>query len=90
MILNCDSSIEKIKKIKPVGIILSGGPASVYDTSAPTINKKILDLGIPILGICYGLQLIGKLAGGTVLPGKLKEFGKKILDIGMLITYQKN
>ncbi|MDP3765132.1 MAG: glutamine-hydrolyzing GMP synthase, partial [Nanoarchaeota archaeon] len=63
------------------GIILSGGPASVYEHNVPTMDKKILDLGIPILGICYGLQLIGKFVGGEVLAGKLKEFGKKELHV---------
>lgn len=78
-ILPCDTSLREIGKLKPSGIILSGGPASVYEQNAPTMNRKILDLGIPILGICYGLQLIGKLVGGEVLGGKLKEFGKKEL-----------
>ncbi len=80
-ILPCDSSLKEIGKLKPDGIILSGGPASVYEHNAPTMEKKILDLGIPVLGICYGLQLIGKFVGGEVLGGKLKEFGKKILHV---------
>ncbi len=66
-ILPCDVSIEEIKRINPKGIILSGGPSSVYEVYAPTIDKKILDLGIPILGICYGLQLIAHLKNGKVL-----------------------
>jgi len=77
----CDISLAEIGKIKPNGIILSGGPSSVYEHNAPLMNKKILDLKIPILGICYGEQLIGKYAGGTVLAGKLKEFGKKTLHV---------
>ncbi|MBI2653824.1 glutamine-hydrolyzing GMP synthase [Candidatus Woesearchaeota archaeon] len=80
-ILPCDISLGEIGKLKPDGIILSGGPASVYEHNAPTMDKKILGLGIPILGICYGLQLIGKFVGGTVLGGKLKEFGKKELHV---------
>lgn len=80
-ILPCDISIDEIKKLNPQGIILSGGPSSVYEQNAPTTDKKILDLGIPILGICYGLQLIGKFVGSHVLGGKLKEFGKKILKV---------
>ncbi|MDP3765392.1 MAG: GMP synthase (glutamine-hydrolyzing), partial [Nanoarchaeota archaeon] len=63
-ILPCDVSLKEIGKLKPDGIILSGGPASVYEHNVPTMDKKILDLGIPILGICYGLQLIGKFVGG--------------------------
>ena len=80
-ILPCDVSLRQIGKLKPDGIILSGGPASVYEHNAPTMDKKILDLGIPVLGICYGLQLIGKFVGGEVLAGKLKEFGKKTLHV---------
>ncbi len=80
-ILPCDVSLKEIGKLKPDGIILSGGPASVYEHNAPAMERKILDLGIPILGICYGLQLIAKFVGGEVLGGKLKEFGKKTLHI---------
>ncbi len=80
-ILSCDVSLREIGKLKPDGIILSGGPASVYEHNAPTMDRKILDLGIPILGICYGLQLIAKFVGGIVLGGKLKEFGKKELHV---------
>ncbi len=80
-LMPCELSLAEIGKLKPAGIILSGGPSSVYEHNAPTMNKKILDLGIPILGICYGEQLIAKYVGGTVLGGRLKEFGKKILYI---------
>lgn len=80
-ILPCDTSLREIGKLKPDGIILSGGPASVYEHNAPTMDRKILDLGIPILGICYGLQLIGKFVGGEVLAGKLKEFGSRELIV---------
>src|SRR3989344_9339662 len=80
-ILPCDVSLKEIGKLKPDGIILSGGPSSVYEHNAPLMDRKVLGLGIPILGICYGLQLIGKYVGGTVLAGKLKEFGKKDLHV---------
>ncbi len=80
-IVPCDISLKEIGKYKPDGIILSGGPASVYGHNAPKMEKKILDLGIPVLGICYGLQLIAKFSGGEVLSGKLKEFGSKALNI---------
>ncbi len=80
-ILPCDSSFSEIKKLSPDGIILSGGPASVYEPNSPTMDKRILDLGVPVLGICYGLQLISRFAGGEVLGGKLKEFGKKELRV---------
>lgn len=75
-----DISISEIKKYKPKGIILSGGPASVYEKNSPLLAEKIFSLGIPILGICYGLQLMGK-NYGKVLPGKLKEYGKKYLHV---------
>ena len=73
--------VSDIKKLNPVGIILSGGPSSVYEKNAPKIDEKILELGIPVLGICYGLQLIAKLKNGKVLGGKLKEYGKKHLRV---------
>src|SRR3989338_9291737 len=75
-----DVSAAEIKSLEPKGIILSGGPASVYERDSPQLDKKIVSLGIPVLGICYGLQLIGK-HYGKVLPGKLKEYGKKSLDV---------
>lgn len=75
-----DINAEAVKKLNPKGIILSGGPASVYEKNSPQIDKKIFSLGIPVLGICYGMQLIGK-AYGKVLHGKLKEYGKRELNV---------
>src|SRR5688572_27704283 len=63
------------------GIILSGGPASVYDPGAPTIDPAILELGVPVLGICYGMQLISHLSGAKVVPGAEREFGRQELDV---------
>lgn len=68
-------SAERIAELKPKGIILSGGPASVYDTGAPHCDPKIFELGIPILGICYGMQLACYLLGGDVKPSGRREFG---------------
>lgn len=79
-IISHDAKINEINKLNPDGIILSGGPLSVYDKNAPKFDKKIFNLDIPILGICYGLQLIGKYFGKTK-PSKLKEYGKKYLKI---------
>ena len=88
----CDISLGDIGKLRPDGIVLSGGPSSVYEHNAPFMNKKVLDLKIPVLGICYGEQLIGKFVGGTVLAGKrawnhretsLSERGIIILILGI-------
>jgi GMP synthase (glutamine-hydrolysing) len=72
-------SVDKIREIKPKGIIFSGGPLSVYDEGAPEINKEILNLKIPVLGICYGLQLICINFGGKVEPATDREYGKAVL-----------
>ena len=70
------SGREKVK-----GIIFSGGPASVYEEGAPTVNKEVFELGPPILGICYGMQLITHLNGGKVEKAESREFGKAILEV---------
>jgi GMP synthase (glutamine-hydrolysing) len=69
-------SVDAVKAKKPRGIILSGGPASVYDRDSPTIDRAILDLGVPVLGICYGLQLGAELLGGKVIAAPHREFGR--------------
>jgi GMP synthase (glutamine-hydrolysing) len=74
-------SIELIKQHQPIGIILSGGPSSVYDVDAPKPDPRIFDLGIPILGICYGLQLIAENFGGKVNSAARREYGKADLHI---------
>jgi len=76
---NSDIKIDEIKKIGAKAIIFSGGPSSVYEKDAPTIDKKIFDLKTPILGICYGQQLICHLLGGKVTSSKEREFGKAML-----------
>ena len=73
--------IEKIKELNPIGIILSGGPMSVYDEGSPQLTNEIFELNIPILGICYGLQLICKNFNGKVEPAKNREYGKADLEI---------
>ncbi len=80
-ILPFDAPISKIKEYNPVGIILSGGPASVLEKGSPRPDKKIFDLDIPILGICYGQQVIAQMLDGKVAKGKHREFGKEILKI---------
>ena len=72
---------ESISDFNPTGIILSGGPMSIYDEGSPTIDSKIFQLGKPILGICYGLQLISSEYNGKVEPAKNREYGKADLEI---------
>lgn len=74
------NALEHIKKNKPVGIIFTGGPHSVYEENSPSIDKEIFDLGIPILAMCYGMQLIAQVLGGKVEAADKKEFGKKLVS----------
>src|SRR5260370_205622 len=80
-VLPWKSSIEEIRKLEPAGIILSGGPSSVYDADAPKCDPKILALGIPVLGICYGMQWITRTLGGTVEKAERREYGRAQLKI---------
>lgn len=80
-ILPFDISAAKIKELNPSGIIFSGGPASVLEKGSPRPDKKIFDLNIPILGICYGHQVMAHMLGGKITKGKHREFGKEILNI---------
>ena len=73
-------SIEEIKRMNPKGIILSGGPNSVYEENSFTIDPEIYNLGIPILGICYGMQLTTKLLGGKVERANEREYGKAVIN----------
>jgi len=74
-------SIEKLKERKPAGIILSGGPSSVFADYAPKCDPEIFNLGLPILGICYGMQLTALTLGGVVSPGTEREYGHANIDI---------
>ena len=80
-VLPCTSSIEEIRKLEPAGIILSGGPSSVYDAYAPKCDPKVLALGIPVLGICYGMQWITHTLGGTVEKAERREYGRAQLSV---------
>ena len=75
-VLPYDTPIEKIKEINPKGIIFTGGPASVYEEDSPACDKEIFNLGIPILGICYGMQFMSHSLGGKVERGTKKEYGE--------------
>ncbi|HLG70019.1 MAG TPA: GMP synthase (glutamine-hydrolyzing), partial [Chloroflexota bacterium] len=70
-----DTPWDEIERRKPKGIILSGGPASVYDAGAPGCDARVFFSGLPILGICYGLQLMTQQLGGKVEPFQKREFG---------------
>ena len=70
-----------IREFAPVGIILSGGPNSVYDEGAPTADPGIVDLGIPVLGICYGMHLLAHLSGGDVRPHGEREYGRAEIEV---------
>ena len=74
-VLPCTASLDEIKAYGPVGIILSGGPSSVYDADAPKADPAMLELGLPVLGICYGLQFIAYHLGGKVVSADKREYG---------------
>jgi GMP synthase (glutamine-hydrolysing) len=76
-------ALEEAKKSKPSGIILSGGPSSVYDAGAPTISRELFELDVPVLGICYGWQIMAKLLGGTV-KNATKEYGPEAIEVKAL------
>ena len=80
-LLPYDTSADKIASMNPSGIILTGGPNSVYDENSPKPDSKIFDLGIPILGICYGLQIIVDKMGGSITRTDKREYGKAMLSI---------
>ncbi len=73
--------LQKIRDLKPVGIVLSGGPNSVYDEGAPTVPAGIFELGVPVLGICYGAQLTALLLGGKVRPADKREYGRATVRV---------
>ncbi|MGH9746380.1 MAG: glutamine-hydrolyzing GMP synthase [Candidatus Acidiferrales bacterium] len=80
-ILPCTASIEDIRALEPVGLVLSGGPNSVYDAQAPVCDAKVLQLGVPVLGICYGMQWLTHTLGGKVVRAQAREYGPAQLDI---------
>jgi len=75
-VLPYDTPLEKIKSLNPKGIIFTGGPASVYEEGSPACDPGIFELGVPILGICYGMQLMSKVLGGNVKKGLKREYGE--------------
>ena len=79
-IVPCNASIDEIKRLEPSGIVLSGGPSSVYDVDAPACDAKVLGLGVPVLGICYGMQWMARTLGGNVVKAERREYGPATLD----------
>ena len=80
-ILPCYVSAQELRQRKPAGIVLSGGPESVFGENAPSCEKEIFALGLPILGICYGMQLTAHVLGGAVTAGETREFGRSIMNV---------
>jgi GMP synthase (glutamine-hydrolysing) len=81
VVLPCSAKIEEIKRQNPAGIILSGGPSSVYDKGAPVADPRVFELGVPVLGICYGLQFMAHTLGGKVRAAKHREYGHAQVDV---------
>ena len=76
-----DLPVERIESLRPKGLILSGGPASVYGDCAPQINPKLFEIGVPILGICYGMQLACRNQGSQIVPTQSREFGHAVCQV---------
>jgi GMP synthase (glutamine-hydrolysing) len=81
VVLPCTVSLDKVKALAPKGIILSGGPCSVYDADAPAADPAVLALGVPVLGICYGLQFITHHLGGKVVSAAAREYGHAEVNV---------
>jgi len=75
-IVPCTASVQEIRAYEPAGIVLSGGPSSVYDSDAPICDPAVLAAGVPVLGICYGMHWIAKTLGGNVQPAGRREYGR--------------
>jgi GMP synthase (glutamine-hydrolysing) len=81
VVLPCNAGLDEIRSHSPIGIILSGGPSSVYDKDAPVADQNVLSLGLPVLGICYGLQYMVHALGGKVRPAGKREYGHARVEI---------
>jgi GMP synthase (glutamine-hydrolysing) len=81
VVLPCTASLEEIRNYHPLGIILSGGPCSVYDDDAPPADERVFGLALPVLGVCYGLHFMTHKLGGEIVPGKAREYGHAEVEI---------
>ena len=81
ILLAPDTPVEVLQALRPKGIILSGGPSSVDGENTPTCDPRILDMGVPVLGVCYGLQLMCSVLGGRVVPADKREYGRAKLGV---------
>ena len=81
VVLPCTAKLDEVKSYAPVGIVLSGAPWSVYDKDAPPADARIFELGVPVLGICYGLQFMVHTLGGKVRPADKREYGHAEIDV---------
>ncbi|MGH9669561.1 MAG: glutamine-hydrolyzing GMP synthase [Terriglobales bacterium] len=81
VVLPCTAPLEEVKSYAPAGIILSGGPSSVYDADAPPADERVLALGLPVLGICYGFQYMAHKLGGKVRPAQKREYGHAQVEV---------
>ena len=82
-------AMEKIRETKPAGIIFTGGPNSVYDDASPKCETEIFELGIPVLGICYGSQLMAYMLGGAVETAPVSEYGKTALPFSSTASQKR-
>ena len=81
VVLPCTAKLDEVKSYAPAGIVLSGAPWSVYDKDAPPADSRVFELGVPVLGICYGLQFMVHTLGGKVRPAEKREYGRAEIDI---------
>jgi GMP synthase (glutamine-hydrolysing) len=81
VVLPCTAALEEIRSYSPAGIVLSGGPCSVYDADAPNTDPRVFELGVPVLGICYGLQLMVHVLGGKVRAATRREYGHAEVEV---------
>ena len=82
------TSIDKIREYAPIGIIFTGGPNSVYEAGAPDVDAEIFELGIPVLGICYGCQLVAHKLGGRVAHAETREYGKSEIEYAESLLFK--